>query len=150
MERFSAIRILLVEDSADDIEIMRRALGRCNVPTQMDVARDGQEALDYLFGREEYVAATVLPPDFILVDINLPRLNGIETLERIRACQDVAIATIPVIMLTASSRQADVIRAYRMGSNAYVSKPTDYEEFVDVISDLAEFWLTIAKLPRAA
>jgi CheY-like chemotaxis protein len=141
MERFKPARILLVEDNPDDVLITQRALTRSRVANELHVARDGQEALDYLFGDHPR-------PDLILLDVNLPRANGIEVLTKIRS--DEHLSVIPVIMLTASDREEDVVRSYTLGSNTYIQKPVHFEAFLHALEVLGEYWIVIAKLPPAA
>jgi DNA-binding response OmpR family regulator len=141
METFKPIRILLVEDNPDDVEITQRALARSRVANELHVARDGQEALDHLFGDSPR-------PDLILLDVNLPKANGIEVLAKIRA--DAALTVIPVIMLTASDREEDIVRSYTLGSNTYIQKPVQFQAFLHALDVLGEYWIVIAKLPPAA
>lgn len=150
MTRYPArpAEILLVEDGLDDIEIARRALSRTRVAHRLHVVRDGQEALDFLLRRGPHKAARAPRPDLILLDLNLPRLNGIETLGRIRA--HAALSVIPVVMLTASGRDEDVLRSYRGGSNTYIQKPLAFADFVRALEVVLEYWTVVAKLPPRA
>ena len=141
--------ILLVEDNPDDVEITRRALTRSRLANDLHVTRDGQEALDFLFRLGQYGNGADTPrPDLILLDLNLPKVNGIEVLERIRANEHVSI--IPVIMLTASEREEDVARSYKLGSNTYISKPVEFEKFLHAIELIGEYWIVVATLPPKA
>lgn len=142
-------QILLVEDNPDDVEITRRAFRRGGVATDLHVVRDGQEALDFLFREGDYGGGNDTPqPDLILLDLNLPRVNGLEVLERIRASDGLSV--IPVIMLTVSEREEDVLDAYQLGSNAYITKPVELERFMHAIEVLEEHWCVIASLPPRA
>ncbi len=147
MESFKPVRILLVEDNPDDVEITRRALAKSRVANELQVVRDGQEALEFLFGSAEH-GADPLRPDLILLDVNLPKANGMEVLAKIRADQQLAM--IPVIMLTASDREEDIVRSYRLGSNTYIQKPVEFEKFLHALDVLGQYWIVIAKLPPAA
>jgi CheY-like chemotaxis protein len=145
MEKFKPVQILLVEDNPDDVEITRRALSKSRVANELHVVRDGQEAIDYLFGQD---AKPNAHPDLILLDVNLPKVNGMEVLEKIRS--DDELAVIPVIMLTASDREEDIVRSYRLGSNTYIQKPVEFAKFLHALDVLGQYWIVIAKLPQAA
>ena len=133
--------ILLVEDSADDVALTLSALGRARVKHKVEVVLDGAEALDYLFAAGRYAEnADKPPPCFILLDINLPKLPGIEVLKRLRS--DPRTRLIPTVMLTTSREERDVAESYRCGANSYIRKPVDFQEFVTVIRSLAKYWLT--------
>src|SRR5712692_6801192 len=119
MHDFKPIQILLVEDNPGDVELTRRALSKSRVVNDLHVVRDGQEALEYLLGDGRRPAATPRP-DLILLDLNLPRVNGIEVLQKIRT--DEVLSLIPVIMLTSSDREDDVVRSYKCGCNTYIQK----------------------------
>ena len=135
--------ILLVEDNADDEALAVRALKKNNITNEIVVARDGIEALDLLFGSN---GNTPLRPTFVLMDLKLPRLDGIETLERIRACEQTR--NLPVVMLTTSDEDRDVIRSYKSGVNSYVRKPIDFSEFMNVTAQLGMYWLVLNTQPR--
>jgi CheY-like chemotaxis protein len=147
MQSFKPVQILLVEDNPDDVAITQRALAKSRVANELHVVRDGQEALEFLFGCREH-GADALRPDLILLDVNLPKANGMEVLEKIRA--DEQLAMIPVIMLTASDREEDIVRSYRLGSNTYIQKPVEFEKFLHALDVLGQYWIVIAKLPPAA
>jgi CheY-like chemotaxis protein len=142
LKTFKPVQILLVEDNPDDVLITQRALKRSRVANELRVARDGQEAIDLLFD------ADASRPDLILLDVNLPRANGMEVLAKIRA--DERLAMIPVIMLTASDREEDIVRSYSLGSNTYIQKPVEFEKFLNALDVLGQYWIVIAKLPPAA
>jgi CheY-like chemotaxis protein len=139
------VKILLVEDNPDDVLITQRALAKSRVANELHVVRDGQEALEFLFAPGD---DAVTRPDLILLDLNLPRVNGIEVLEQIRQSEDLAV--IPVIMLTASDREEDIVRSYRLGSNTYIQKPVEFAKFLHALEVLGQYWIVIAKLPSAA
>lgn len=140
-------KILLVEDNEDDELLTLRALKNHNFANEVDVVRDGAEALDYMFGRGAYVDRNLLDtPQLILLDINLPKLNGIEVLKELR--KDVNSKSIPIVMLTTSKEENDMVRSYNNGANSYIQKPVDFKEFVDVVSQLGIYWLAINSLPK--
>lgn len=147
MQNFKPVQILLVEDNPDDVAITRRALAKSRVANTLNVVRDGQEALDYLFGRQGAPAGGPRP-DLILLDVNLPRASGMEVLEQIRA--DAKLGMIPVIMLTASDREEDIVKSYTLGSNTYIQKPVEFDKFLHALDVLGQYWIVIAKLPPAA
>ncbi len=130
--------VLLVEDNADDVDLTIYALKKNNIPHQLITVNDGVEALEYFFNdRDEEVVL----PDIILLDLKLPRINGLEVLKRLR--QEKATRFIPVVVLTSSGEERDVINSYNLGANAYVRKPVDFENFFSVIRQILSFWLTI-------
>jgi CheY-like chemotaxis protein len=130
--------ILLVEDSEDDIELTLRALRRSGIQSRVEVARDGVAALDYL------QRGTPLP-SVVLLDLNLPRLSGLEVLERLRAHPRTRL--VPVVILTSSRDEADVARGYALGANSYVRKPVDYDAFMDAARQLGQYWLQLNEAP---
>ena len=138
--------ILLVEDSPADIKITQRALRESAVPVELIVVRDGQEAVDYLLRQGDHQATPGWrSPDLILLDLNLPRLNGREVLERIRATP--ALRGVPVVVLTTSRRQEDVQEVYAAGANTYIEKPQEFGRFVEVLRTIQSYWLDTALLP---
>jgi CheY-like chemotaxis protein len=130
--------VLLVEDNADDAELAIRGLKRANLQNQVDVARDGQQAFEYLFGTGEHVPKRV--PSVVLLDLKLPRIDGLEVLNRIRAEERTRL--VPVVILTSSSEDRDLINAYHLWANGYVIKPIQFDEFTDAIEHLGLYWLT--------
>jgi DNA-binding response OmpR family regulator len=143
-----SIRLLVVEDNLDDLRILRRALTQHELLSIEHVARDGQEALDYLFRNQGDAAEKdTAVPDMILLDINLPRLNGIEVLRRLRSHD--ALAMVPVIMFTSSAREEDIVSSYRFGSNTYIQKPMEFAELMSLLIKLEDYWTGLAKLPPA-
>lgn len=146
MKTFKPVQILLVEDNPDDVAITRRALARSRVANDLHVVRDGQEALDFIFHKGALAEAP--RPDLILLDVNLPKVNGMEVLQAIR--QDERTTVIPVIMLTASDREEDVVKSYKLGSNTYIQKPVEFAKFLAALDVLGQYWIVIAKLPPAA
>ena len=138
--------ILLVEDNPDDEVLTLRALKKSRVTCNVVVARDGVEALDYLFGTGARTDRdTSVQPRLILVDLNLPRISGLELLERVRA--DDRTRFIPMVVLTSSKEDQDVIASYARGANAYVRKPVDFAKFTEAVDTLCMFWLQLNERP---
>jgi CheY-like chemotaxis protein len=138
--------ILLVEDNPDDELLTLRALKKSNIMNEIVVARDGQQALDYFFDEG---ALTRKPPTLVLLDLKLPKIDGLEVLRRIRA--DPRTCMQPVVILTSSREEHDIVTGYRLGTNSYIRKPVDFDQFVDAISQLGLYWLVLnepAPLPR--
>lgn len=142
--RFRPVEILLVEDSPTDVLLAQEALERAKVLNQLHVVSDGVEALEFLMRRGKYVEA--LRPDLILLDLNLPRKDGREVLEEIK--QDESLRLIPVVVLTTSKAEEDILRAYGLHANCYVTKPVDFDQFTNVVKAIENFWFTIVSLPR--
>ena len=138
--------ILLVEDNPQDEMLILRALKKAHVANRVDVARDGQQAIDYLFNQGEF---HTLPgralPTVILLDISLPRLSGLEVLERIRA--DPRTKLTPVVILTSSDEEQDRLRSYESGANSFVRKPLDFSEFAETVARLGIYWVAINQIP---
>ena len=138
--------ILVVEDNADDEELTVRALTSANVANSVVVARDGAEALDFLFGTGAYAGRDVsLLPAVVLLDLKLPKLDGIEVLERIRA--DERTRLLPIVILTSSKEQEDVVASYRLGTNSYVRKPVNFKEFSEAVRQLGLYWFLLNEAP---
>jgi two-component system, response regulator len=137
-------KILLVEDNPDDVALTLRALKTHNITNDVVVARDGVEALDYLFGTKGEPAPAELPA-VVLLDLNLPRVNGLEVLERIRA--EERSRMLPVVILTSSDEERDVVKGYSLGANSYVRKPVDFVQFTEAARQLGLYWLLINRAP---
>ena len=138
--------ILLVEDNPDDEALTLRALRRANVGNDIVVARDGVEALDYLFGTGPHVGRdTRQLPQVMLLDLKLPRIDGLEVLRRVRADERTCI--LPVVILTSSNEERDRIDGYTLGANSYVRKPVNFNEFVDAVRQLGLYWLLLNQPP---
>lgn len=137
------IEILLVEDSPADVLIAREALSEAKLLNTIHVAEDGVQALDFLYQRGMFASAP--RPDLILLDLNLPRKNGREVLEEIKA--DEALKTIPVVVLTTSSAEEDVLRSYNLHANCYVVKPVEFHSFVNAVRSIEHFWFSVVALP---
>lgn len=140
----SPIEILLVEDNPGDVDLTKEALERAKVSNRLHVAEDGAEALDFLFQRGPYAKAC--RPDIILLDLNLPKKDGREVLSTIKATPE--LADIPVVVLTTSQADEDILRAYQLHANCYITKPVDFDQFLRVVETIEDFWLTVVKLPR--
>jgi two-component system, response regulator len=140
-----ASRILLAEDSAQDVELTLQALGEHNLSNSVDVARDGAEALDYLFRRGAHAARQNGNPVLILLDLKMPRVDGLEVLRAVKA--DPRLRTIPVVVLTSSREEQDVVRSYELGVNAYVVKPVQFDKFVAAVRELGLFWMLLNEPP---
>jgi two-component system response regulator len=134
--------ILLVEDSPDDEELTTRALRKANIANEIVVARDGQEAIDYLFGQGAYQGRDLFAmPAVILLDLKLPKLSGLDVLQRVRA--DARTRLIPTVVLTSSSEDEDMLKSYQSGANSYVRKPVEFGAFVNAVSQLGLYWLLL-------
>ncbi|NER64056.1 response regulator [Pseudomonas sp. MAFF212427] len=137
--------ILLVEDNPNDLELTLLALERSQLANDVIVVRDGAEALDYLFRRNTYADRVQGNPAVLLLDLKLPKVDGLEVLEKVREAEE--LRSIPVVMLTSSREEPDLDRAYQLGVNAYVVKPVEFKEFVGAISDLGIFWAVLNEPP---
>lgn len=139
--------ILLVEDNADDELLALRALRSCKQVQDVIVVRDGSEALDYLFGSGLYSERdTREQPSLILLDMKLPKLNGLDVLRLVR--QDPRTRYHPVVLMTSSRQETDIIAGYSLGANSYVQKPVNFDEFAEVIHDLAKYWIEVNRTPN--
>jgi chemotaxis family two-component system response regulator Rcp1 len=143
-EGVAAFEILLVEDSPGDVRLTREALKDAKMHINLHVASDGIEAMAFMNREGEF--ADVPRPDLILLDLNLPRKDGRQVLEEIKA--NPALMTIPIVILTTSASEEDVLRSYRLHANCYISKPVDLDGFLKVIKSIDNFWLSIVKLPQ--
>ena len=137
--------ILLVEDNPHDLELTLIALSKSQLANEVVVVRDGAEALDYLKRRGEFAERQLGSPGVILLDLKLPKVDGLEVLKEIR--QTEALKAVPVVMLTSSKEEQDVVRSYQLGVNAYVVKPVEFNEFVRAIGDLGIFWAVLNEPP---
>jgi CheY-like chemotaxis protein len=139
-----AINVLLVEDDPGDELITREAFEHNKINNTLHVVRDGQEGLDYLYQRGEFSDA--LRPDLILLDLNLPKYDGRQLLQKIKSDPD--LCHIPVVVLTTSSAEEDVLRSYKLHANAYVTKPVDLDQFVSAVRQIDEFFVQVVRLPQ--
>ena len=139
-------KILLVEDNPDDQELIRMGFEESHIANELIVMSDGAQALDYLFGAGRYADRDLSDkPHIILLDLKLPKVNGLEVLERLRA--DPRTAYIPVIILTSSSEEEDILASYKLGANSYVRKPVDFNRFAEAIKRLGLYWLILNQKP---
>ncbi|GBE06538.1 MAG TPA: response regulator [Nitrospirae bacterium] len=141
------IDILLVEDNPTDVEIIKEAFSVGKVKNNLYCVRDGQEALDFMYHENEFSDASKAPrPDLILLDLNMPRVNGTEVLEKIK--KDKELLKIPIIILTSSDRDRDVCESYNLGANSFITKPVGFPRFIEVVTSIQDYWLVITKIPR--
>jgi chemotaxis family two-component system response regulator Rcp1 len=145
-DEWHAIEILLVEDNPGDVELTREALNAAKVSNRLHVVDDGAEAVDFLFKKGRFADAP--RPDIILLDLNLPKKDGRQVLSEIKAEPD--LAQIPVVVLTASQAEEDIVRAYQLHANCYISKPVDFKQFLRIVASIEQFWLSVVKLPNRA
>ena len=138
-------RILIVEDDPNDLELTLTALTDYNLANEVVITRDGQQALDYLYSREEFITRETGNPAVMLLDLKLPKIGGLEVLQQIKS--DESLSMIPVVVLTSSHEEKDMMRSYKLGVNAYVVKPVDFHEFVNAVSELGVFWAVINQPP---
>lgn len=138
------VEVLLVEDSPGDVRLTREALKEGKVRNNLNVVSDGVEAMEYL--RREGPYAGALRPDIVLLDLNMPRKDGREVLAEMKA--DHSLKRIPVVILTTSEAEQDILRTYDLHANCYLTKPVDLDQFISIVKSVEDFWLTIVKLPR--
>ena len=143
MEKLS--RILYAEDSLNDVELTLAAFKECNLANQIDVVHDGQEALDYLFCRGAYTSRPKIAPALVLLDIKMPKVDGIDVLRQIRQSDE--YKSLPVVMLTSSQMESDIYQSYKLGTNGFVVKPIDFGEFVKAIKAIGYFWAILNTPP---
>ncbi len=138
--------ILLVEDDPNDVDLTRRAFRKSSIPAELVVVRDGVQALDYLFGTGEFSERGLFTlPSIILLDLNLPKVNGLEVLKRIRSSERTRL--IPVIVMTSSNEEHDLLNSYLLGANSYVRKPIRFEDFIQAVQQLGQYWLVLNEPP---
>ncbi len=139
--------ILLVEDNPNDAELTLHAMKRNRIANPIQVVRDGEEALDYLFGTGAFAGRDVFErPKVVLLDLKLPKVNGHEVLQRIRG--DARTRTIPVVVLTSSRQEQDIVRSYDLGVNSYIVKPVDFDQFTEAVRNLGLYWLLLNESPE--
>jgi len=144
MENFKIINILLIEDSPGDARLAKEALKEGKVKNRLHIVTDGMEATDFLFKRNKYKDAP--DPDLIILDLNLPKKDGREVLAEIKA--DENLKRIPVVILTISKAEEDILKTYNLHANCYITKPLDLNKFLEVVKSIEDFWLTIVALPN--
>jgi len=143
---FDETDILLVEDSGDDAELAIHALRREHLANNIFIARDGEEALDFLFCRGPYSARSFeRPPKLVLLDLKLRKVDGIEVLKQLK--QDQRTKAVPVVVLTSSREEQDLVRSYELGANSYIQKPVDFEKFRETVKTVGLYWMVINRLP---
>lgn len=140
-----AVEILLVEDNPSDIKLAMHAFKKNNLANQVHVVRDGAEALEFIFCTDRYAARRVDHPKVILLDLKLPLVDGIEVLRRIKA--DPTTRSIPVVVLTSSPEERDLVDSYQLGVNSYIVKPVDFDQFGEVVRQIGLYWLLVNRLP---
>lgn len=147
MTENSIVEILIVEDTAEDLELTLRALRKANVSNRIQVARDGVEALEFVFCEGPHAERKIENiPKVILLDLKLPRLDGVSVLKRIKT--DPRTQSIPVVVLTSSKEQSDVVESYKLGVNSYIVKPVNFEGFMKAVQDLGLYWLLLNQSPK--
>jgi CheY-like chemotaxis protein len=139
------IEVLLVEDDPGDVVLTKEAFADNKVSNKLSIVSDGEEAMRFLRREGDYTDAP--RPDLVLLDLNLPRMDGRQVLEEIKA--DETLRTIPVVVLTTSEAEEDIIRSYRLHANAYVTKPVDFDQFIKVVRQIDDFFVSVVKLPRS-
>jgi CheY-like chemotaxis protein len=139
--------ILLAEDNANDIELILTALEGASLANEVIVTRDGQETMNYLYRRGQYEGRNVMPPALVLLDLKMPRVDGREVLRQIRADPDLRV--VPVVVLTSSREESDLLQTYQLGANAYVVKPVAFDEFLNAVGKIGIFWALLNELPPA-
>jgi two-component system response regulator len=141
------MEILLVEDNAEDAEMTMRALRKRNLANQLHWVKDGEEALEYLFCTGRYAGRDPgHPPKLVLLDIKMPKVDGIEVLRRIKGSD---LRTVPVVVMTSSNEERDVLESYRLGVNSYIVKPVQFEAFLDTVAKIGLYWVLTNRVPQA-
>jgi two-component system, response regulator len=147
MNKEPAVEILLVEDNPNDVELALHALKKNNLVNRIQVVRDGEEALDYVFCKGSFADRDIrLIPKVILLDLKLPKIDGIEVLKQIKSSP--ATQSIPVVVLTTSREERDVLESYRLGVNSYILKPVDFDQFVDSVRQIGFYWMLLNQHPK--
>jgi CheY-like chemotaxis protein len=149
MKNLNAVELLLVEDNPQDLELTLRALKKANLANHIQVARDGADALEFVFGEGAYAGRKISDaPKMILLDLKLPKVDGLEVLRRLKG--DPRTRAIPVVVLTSSKEQSDVVESYQLGVNSYIVKPVNFEGFADAVGHLGFYWLLLNQPPAIA
>ena len=143
---FEQLEILLVEDNPEDAEMTMRALRKRNLANLLHWVKDGEEALDYLFCRGQYAGRDpARPPKLVLLDIKMPKVDGIEVLRQVKG--SAALKSVPVVVMTSSNEERDVVESYRLGVNSYIVKPVAFEAFLDTVSKIGLYWVLTNRVP---
>jgi two-component system response regulator len=149
MNQSKIVEILLVEDNPNDLELALRALTKAKISNRIQIARDGEEALQFVFGEGPFAGRQLSDgPQVILLDLKLPKIDGLEVLKRIKS--DPRTRKIPVVILTSSKEQRDVVESYDLGVNSYIVKPVNFEQFTKAVGDLGFYWLLLNQPPKMA
>lgn len=148
MNEQGPVEILLVEDNPDDVELTLHAFKKDRLANNIHVVRDGAEALEFLFGTGRYETRDMSPPKLILLDLKLPLVDGLEVLRRIKG--DTSTRNIPVVVLTSSSQERDLVESYRLGVNSFIQKPVDFEQFKEAVKTIGLYWLLLNEVPPIA
>ena len=148
MDELEFVEILLVEDSPTDAEMTIRALKRSNLANHLVWVKDGAEALDFMYCRGAYEGRRKGNPKLVLLDLKMPKVDGIEVLQQLKS--DEAMRWVPVVVLTSSSEESDIVKSYKLGVNSYLVKPVDFTRFMDVVADAGLFWAVLNRVPRGA
>ncbi len=141
------VEILLVEDNLNDVELTLRALKKRNLANKVHVVKDGAEALEFIFGTGTYAERDINHiPKVILLDLKLPKVDGLEVLRRVKS--DERTKVIPVVILTSSKEESDLVESYKLGANSYITKPVDFDKFAQTVSEMGLYWLLVNQPPR--
>jgi two-component system response regulator len=141
------VEILLVEDNPNDVELTLRALKKRNLANKVHVVKDGAEALEFIFGTGTYAERDINQiPKVILLDLKLPKVDGLEVLRKVKS--DERTKVIPVVVLTSSKEESDLVESYRLGANSYITKPVDFDKFAQTVSEMGLYWLLVNQPPR--
>jgi CheY-like chemotaxis protein len=147
MTKTYEVEILLVEDNPNDIELTLRALKKRNLANKVHVVKDGAEALEFIFGTGIYAERNINHiPKVILLDLKLPKVDGLEVLRRVKS--DERTKVIPVVVLTSSKEESDLVESYKLGANSYITKPVDFDKFAQIVSEMGLYWLLVNQPPR--
>ncbi|OGT00341.1 MAG: two-component system response regulator [Gallionellales bacterium RIFCSPLOWO2_12_FULL_59_22] len=147
MEKGAAVDILLVEDNPTDAELVMRALKAHDLTDSVEQVKDGEAALDFLFRRGDYAARINSVPRVVFLDLRLPKVDGLEVLKQMRADEHTRL--IPVVVMTSSGEERDIVASYQLGANSFISKPVAFEEFVKTVGDLGSYWMQVNKVASA-
>jgi two-component system response regulator len=139
--KYKELEVLIVEDDPDDLELTLHTFAEARITNPVHIARDGQEALDYIFCRGEHATREAVPPRLILLDLKLPKIGGLEVLREIKA--DPRTKGIPVVILTSSREERDLVEGYQLGANSYIQKPVDFGQFQKTIREMGYYWLVV-------